>query len=65
VFLIISRGIGFIFTRLRTLSGHVAWIVMELARFFFTRLPLIGTFIVAQKELLNRFTAASAWREPP
>jgi hypothetical protein len=31
---------------------------MELARFLFTRLPLIGIFIVAQKELLNLFTAA-------
>jgi hypothetical protein len=38
---------------------------MELARFFFTRLPLIGTFIVAQKKLLNLFTAASAWCEHP
>jgi hypothetical protein len=38
---------------------------MELARFFFTRLPLIRAFIVAQKELLNLFTAAGAWREYP
>jgi hypothetical protein len=47
-FLIIGGGIRFIFIWLRTLSGHVPWIVMELARLLFARLPLIGTLVVAQ-----------------
>jgi hypothetical protein len=46
--LLIGGGIGFVFIRLRALSGHVAGIVMELARFFFARLLLIWILVVAQ-----------------
>jgi hypothetical protein len=40
-----------------SLPGHVAWIVMELSRFFFTRLLLIRVFIVAHGTLLSLFAA--------
>jgi hypothetical protein len=37
---------------------------MELARFLFARLPLIGILVVSN-DLLNRFAAVGGWRERP